>query len=63
MAALRAKTSFACFVGGVRTHITEGTIVDSGDPVVKQHKDLFESPDGAVSTQAAPASRPTVKKV
>jgi hypothetical protein len=58
MAAVTATATFVCFVDGVRTRVTEGAVYDSADVVVKEHKDLFSTPEAATRTKPAAASRP-----
>lgn len=62
MAAVTATQTFACFVDGVRTHVSEGAVYDSADTVVKEHKELFSTPEGAVRAKPVAASRPKVEK-
>ena len=58
MPAVRSKSTFMCFVDGVRTRVVEGSVYDSGDMVVKEHPEHFDVPEAAVRKAPEPASRP-----
>lgn len=68
MAAVRAMTTFVCYVDGLRHRVAEGSIYDSGDKVVKEHSEHFDAPEAAVRkapepvTRVAKASAPVAKK-
>ena len=48
----RAKSSFSAVIGGTPRVVTEGTLVEDGDPILRGREHLFETVETFMSDRA-----------